>query len=76
MSGRKWTLDDLQLGTTAEATFWNNPVADSGFRWRTTSLDDRRTPKVVLSNDARILPGAPCLVVIRVCAERKITVDD
>jgi MoxR-like ATPase len=74
MSGRKWTLEELQLGTTAEATFWNNPIADSGFRWRTTSLDERRTPKVVLSNDDRILQGVPCLV--RVTAIRKPERDD
>lgn len=74
MSGRKWTLDELPPGTTAEATLWNNPIGDSGFRWRTTSLDDRRTPKVVLSNDDRIIPGVPCLV--RVVAVRKPERDD
>ncbi len=69
MPGRKWTLDELAIGTTAEATLWTNPVGDSGFRWRTTSLDERRTPKVVLSDDDRILPGVPCIV--RVTAIRK-----
>jgi MoxR-like ATPase len=74
MSGRKWTLEELTIGATAEATLWNNPIHDSGFRWRTTSLDDRRTPKVVLSNDDRIIPGVPCLV--RVLAIRKPERDD
>lgn len=74
MSGRKWTLDELQIGVTAEATLFANPVVDSGFRWRATSLDDRRTPKVVLSDDDRILPGVPCIV--RVTAIRKPERDD
>lgn len=71
---RKWTLSELEPGTVAEATMWNNPVADSGFRWRTTQLDGRRTPKVVLSDDDRVIPGVPCMV--RVSAVRKPERDD
>jgi MoxR-like ATPase len=69
MTTQKWKVEELNVGTTAEATFWPNPVEDSEFRFRATHLDSRRAPKVVLSNDARIVPGIPCLV--RVVAIRK-----
>lgn len=61
----KWTLDALKPGTSAEAIFWPNPVEDSGYRWRATHLDERRTPKVVLSDDERIVPGVPCVVKVK-----------
>src|SRR5262245_40673543 len=63
MSGR-WEDGEIRVGAVMEATFWANPVAESGFRFRATHLDGKRAPKVVLSNDARIRPGAPCLVKI------------
>jgi len=50
-------------GRTVEATFWPNPAGEeSAFRLRTTHLDGRRAPKVVLTNDERILAGVPCRV--------------
>ncbi|MCB9616811.1 MAG: MoxR family ATPase [Sandaracinus sp.] len=55
-------LDDLAPGRTFEATFLENDAPGSRFRWRTTQLDGRRTPKVVLSDDARIQAGVPCVV--------------
>lgn len=61
---KKLALDEIQVGQVREATFWANPVAESSFRLRATHLDGRRSPKVVLSNDARIRPGMPCLVKI------------
>ena len=65
----KWKLEDLAVGKTAESTFWTNPVEGSPFRFRATHLDGRRAPKVVLSNDPRIVPGLPCLV--KITAVRK-----
>ncbi len=62
MSG-KWTLEELVPGRTVEATFWPNPAGEeSRFRLRTTHLDGRRAPKVVLTDDERILAGVPCRV--------------
>ena len=58
----KLNPEDLKLGGVYEATFWNNPEPESRFRLRATHLDGRRAPKVVLSNDARIVPGVPCRV--------------
>lgn len=68
MSG-KLSIEEITIGMTAEATFWANPVEESRFRFRATHLDGKRAPKVVLSDDARIKPGVPCLV--RVEAVRK-----
>ena len=65
MSGTKWKLDELPVGKTVEAVFWNNKVEDSPFPFRATHLDGRRAPKVVLSDDERIVPGAPCIVKIK-----------
>ena len=62
MSGQKLTVEELTIGKTMEATLWPNPSEDSRFKYRATHLDGRRAPKVVLSNDARIVAGAPCLV--------------
>src|SRR5215468_1914301 len=61
-SGQKLTVEELTIGKTMEATLWPNPSEDSRYRYRATHLDGRRAPKVVLSNDARIVAGAPCLV--------------
>ncbi|HTJ41633.1 MAG TPA: MoxR family ATPase [Kofleriaceae bacterium] len=60
----KWSLDELTVGRTVEATFFPNTAEASAFRLRATHLDGRRAPKVVLSNDERIVPGIPCLVKI------------
>lgn len=60
----KMNLDALQLGRVYEATFWANPVEDSEFQFRATHLDHQRAPKVVLSNDPKIVAGMPCLVKI------------
>ena len=57
MSGQKWKVEELSVGQTVEATFWGNPVEDSSFKLRATHLDGRRAPKVVLSNDPKIIPG-------------------
>ena len=61
----KLDIEEIAIGAVMEATFWANPVEESGFRFRATHLDGRRAPKVVLSDDARIRPGAPCLVRIK-----------
>lgn len=58
----KLRIEDLEVGAVMEATFWANPVEDSKFRFRATHLDGRRAPKVVLSDDAMIRPGMPCMV--------------
>ena len=63
----KWKLEEIHAGKTMEATFWPNPVADSKFRYRATHLDGRRSPKIVLCDDAGVRPGTPCLVqVVRI----------
>src|SRR5437899_2593343 len=59
---KKWTTAELTVGALMEATFWPNPVRDSGFRFRATHLDGRKAPKVVLCDDVRIRPGIPCQV--------------
>lgn len=61
----KLDLDEIKLGAVMETTFWANAVEGSAFSFRATHLDGRRAPKVVLSNDVRIRPGAPCLVRIK-----------
>ena len=58
----KWTLDELTPGRTVEATFFPNTAEESEFRLRATHLDGRRAPKVVLTNDERVVAGVPCLV--------------
>jgi len=73
MSG-KWTVEELTPGRTVEATFFPNPTDDSSFRLRATHLDGRRAPKVVLTNDERVLAGIPCLV--RVVAVHRPERDD
>src|SRR5256885_6702049 len=65
----KWNLDELVAGRTVEATFFPNPSEDSAWKLRATHLDGRRAPKVVLSNDERIIAGVPC--VVRVIAVHK-----
>lgn len=62
----KWTVEELVPGRTVEATFWPNPAEASQFKFRATHLDGRRAPKVILSNDERIVPGVPCLVKVTV----------
>jgi len=63
MNGR-WKVEELHVGGTHEATFYPNPQADSGFRFRATHLDGKRAPKVVLCNDDGIPAGTPCQVKI------------
>ncbi len=70
----KWTVEELTPGRTVEATFWPNDVEGSAFKLRATHLDGRRAPKVVLSNDDRIVPGVPCTV--RILAVHKPERDD
>ncbi len=60
----KLRVEDIEVGAVMEATFWANSAEGSRFRFRATHLDGKRAPKVVLSNDARITPGVPCLVSI------------
>jgi MoxR-like ATPase len=61
----RWKIDDIKIGTLMETTFWPNPVAESGFRFRATHLDGIRAPKVVLCDDPRIRAGIPCQVRIK-----------
>jgi len=70
----KWNLEELTAGRTVEATFFPNTAEGSAFRLRATHLDGRRAPKVVLSNDDRIVVGIPC--VVRVVAIHKPERDD
>lgn len=70
----KWPIEELKVGAVMEATFWQNPVAESQFRFRATHLDGRRAPKVVLCDDARVRAGVPCLV--RIAAISKVDRDD
>lgn len=65
MAGAKIRVDELEAGQTVEATFWPNPQEDSSFRLRATHLDGRRAPKVVLTNDPKIVAGVPCIVRIK-----------
>src|SRR4051812_9230821 len=58
----KWTVEELVAGRTVEATFFPNTAEHSEFKLRATHLDGRRAPKVVLSNDDRIVAGQPCIV--------------
>lgn len=58
----KWNVEELTPGRTFETTFWPNAAEGSAFKLRATHLDGRRAPKVVLSNDERIVPGQPCIV--------------
>ncbi|MBL9018563.1 MAG: MoxR family ATPase [Myxococcales bacterium] len=70
----KWTLEELTPGRTVEATFFPNTAEHSEFKLRATHLDGRRAPKVVLTNDERVVPGVPCIV--RVVAIHKPERDD
>jgi MoxR-like ATPase len=70
----KWTVDELVPGRTLEAVFWPNAAEGSSFKLRATHLDGRRAPKVVLSNDDRIVAGVPCRV--RIVAVHKPERDD
>jgi len=70
----KWQIEELKVGAVMEATFWQNPVSESQFRFRATHLDGRRAPKVVLCDDARIRAGVPCMV--RITAMTKPERDD
>jgi MoxR-like ATPase len=67
----KWTTEDLHVGLEMEATFWPNPVPETGFRFRATHLDGLRAPKVVLCDDPRIQAGVPCQVRIDKIRKRK-----
>jgi len=70
----KWNLDELTVGRTVEATFFANAAEGSAFKLRATHLDGRRAPKVILSNDDRIVAGVPC--VVRVTAIHRPERDD
>ena len=70
----KLQVEELKVGAVLESLFWANPVEGSRYRFRATHLDGKRAPKVVLSNDARITPGVPCLV--RVVEVTKTDRDD
>jgi MoxR-like ATPase len=58
----KLDIEEIRVGAVMETTFFANPAEATKFRFRATHLDGRRAPKVVLSDDARIQPGVPCLV--------------
>ena len=70
----KLEIEEIKVAAVMEATFWANPVEDSGFRFRATHLDGKRAPKVVLCDDARVQPGVPCMV--RITAVKKPERDD
>lgn len=54
---------DLPMtGAVFETMFQSNPRKDSPYRFRSTRLNDRRAPKVVLCNDSRIQVGQWCRV--------------
>lgn len=57
----KWGVDELALGTRAEATFEPNG-SNPKYPVKTNHLNGRRSPKLVLSADARIEAGVPCEV--------------
>ena len=67
----KWSTEDIQPGLEMEATFWPNPKAEGGFRFRATHLDGLRAPKVVLCDDPRIVAGTPCLIRIKTVRKKK-----
>lgn len=54
--------DDIEIGKTFETTLFPNEKEGSRFSLRGTHLGGVRAPKVVLSDDARIQPGVPCVV--------------
>ena len=58
----KLTIESISVDKKFETTFWANPVKESSYRFRATHFDGQRAPKVILSDDARIHPGKPCLV--------------
>src|SRR6185312_1373719 len=58
----KWNVEELSAGRTFETARLHHTAAGSAFKLRATHLDGRRAPKVVLSNDERIVPGVPCIV--------------
>ncbi len=63
----KLEIHEIKEGRVFEATFWDNPVEGSKFPLRATHLDGKRAPKVVLTDDGRVMAGMPCLVkVVRV----------
>ncbi|MEM9828717.1 MAG: MoxR family ATPase [Planctomycetota bacterium] len=68
------TVEQIQTGALYETTFYPNAVAGSGFRFRATHLDGKKSPKVILCDDSRIVSGAPCQV--RVQSIKKPARDD
>lgn len=58
----KWTPEDIEINKIYETTFLLNPAEENSFRFRATHLDGKNAGKVILSNDSRIRPGAPCQV--------------
>jgi MoxR-like ATPase len=71
MSG-KWKIEELKVGGMYEATFWANPAEGSAFRFRSTHLDGKRAPKVVLCNDVAGQPGVPCRVKIKAVTKTEL----
>jgi nitric oxide reductase NorQ protein len=58
----KLSVEEVKVGGVFESTLWKNPDEDSSYPLRSTHLDGRRAPKVVLSKDVRIVAGVPCRV--------------
>ena len=73
MAGAKIRSEELEEGKTLEATLWPNAQEGSAYPLRTTHLGGRRAPKVVLSKDARIVAGVPCMVRITSIVKPKRT---
>lgn len=52
----------VKNGLEFETIFQANPKKGSAYRFRSTRLNGRRAPKVILCDDARIQPGQRCRV--------------
>lgn len=61
----KLNLEEIKIDGVYEATLWANSEESSRFGLRSSHLDARRAPKVVLSKDPRIVAGIPCRVRVR-----------
>lgn len=60
-SDKDWT-EPLKNGFVFETTFYSNPKKESPHRFRARTINDKRAPKVILSDDAQIQPGQLCRV--------------
>jgi len=54
--------DKLKNGFEFETIFYSNPKKESPYRFRATHVNGKRSPKVILCDDARVQPGQLCRV--------------